>query len=306
MKSRILMSAVCLTFIAIATNANAANFFFSTGSPDGLMAAASRPDSAGKFEIESADDFVTSSTTSITSATFTGLLPTNARLSDVTSVNVEIYRVFPKDSDVGRTSGAPTFSTPQVTTRVNSPSDVAFTSRDSVGGGLTFTPGIVSPSFTTNNSVAPGGIHPIPGLTTGGNGAVTGQEVSFNVLFTTALLLPADHYFFVPQVQLANGDFYWLSAPRPIVPPGTTFPPGNTDLQGWTRDQFLDPDWARVGTDIVGGGPAPTFNFTFSLTGDPIVDTTPIPAALPLFASGLGVIGLFGWRRKRTGAALAA
>jgi hypothetical protein len=27
--------------------------------------------------------------------------------------------------------------------------------------------------------------------------------------------------------------------------------------------------------------------------------TTPLPAALPLFASGAGVIGFFGWRRKR-------
>jgi hypothetical protein len=26
---------------------------------------------------------------------------------------------------------------------------------------------------------------------------------------------------------------------------------------------------------------------------------TPIPAALPLFAAGLGIMGLFGWRRKR-------
>jgi hypothetical protein len=34
-------------------------------------------------------------------------------------------------------------------------------------------------------------------------------------------------------------------------------------------------------------------------------DTTPLPAALPLFASGLGALGLLGWRRKRK-AALAA
>jgi len=30
-----------------------------------------------------------------------------------------------------------------------------------------------------------------------------------------------------------------------------------------------------------------------------IVGTTPLPAALPLFASGLGALGLLGWRRKR-------
>lgn len=36
------------------------------------------------------------------------------------------------------------------------------------------------------------------------------------------------------------------------------------------------------------------------------VSATPLPAALPLFASGLGVIGLFGWRRKKKAAALVA
>jgi hypothetical protein len=34
--------------------------------------------------------------------------------------------------------------------------------------------------------------------------------------------------------------------------------------------------------------------------------TTPIPAALPLFAGGLGAMGLFGWRRKRKAATMAA
>ena len=93
---------------------------------------------------------------------------------------------------------------------------------------------------------------------------MTGQEVQFNVLFSKPFLLPADHYFFVPQVQLTNGDFFWLSAPKPIVSPGTSFPPGFTDLQEWIRNENLAPDWLRVGTDIVGGSPAPQFNAAFS------------------------------------------
>ena len=114
-------------------------FFFSTGSPDGLLAAASRPSSAGKFEIETADDFVLTSPTTISSATFTGLLTGGSTTSDVGGITIEIYRVFPQDSNASRTSGPPTFSTSQVPTRVNSPSDVALVSSSS-GSGLTFQP----------------------------------------------------------------------------------------------------------------------------------------------------------------------
>jgi hypothetical protein len=32
---------------------------------------------------------------------------------------------------------------------------------------------------------------------------------------------------------------------------------------------------------------------------------TPLPAALPLFAGGLGALGLLGWRRKRTARSVA-
>ena len=288
---------------AEAVSGNASPFFFSTGNPNNLMAAASRPDTSGKFEIETGDDFVLTSETSITNATFTGLIvPAPGVTPTIGQVTAEIYRVFPNDSNVGRTSGPPTFSTPQVPTRVNSPSDVAFDSRSTINPipqNLAFTTAVLSSSFTALNSIQPGGIHAMPNQATGGNGPVTGQEVQFSLMFNSPFDLPADHYFFVPQVEITGGEFFWLSAPKPIVsPPGTQFPPGFTDLQGWTRDAMLDPDWLRVGTDIVDTinvPTAPTFNFTFSLTGN----TVPLPATLPLFATGIGALGLLGWRRKR-------
>ncbi len=113
--------AALLNVTGVLPAAAAPTTFFSTGSPDGLIATATRP-GAGAFEIESADDFILAAPTTVTSGTFTGLVPTG---SSPTNVVVEIYRVFPLDSNVGRTSGAPTFSTSQVPTRVNSPSDVA-------------------------------------------------------------------------------------------------------------------------------------------------------------------------------------
>jgi hypothetical protein len=245
---------------------------------------ASRPSSAGKIEIEAADDFLLTSRTAINSATFVGLLPTGGSLSDITQVRVEIYRVFPNDSTVPPSGMVPM--------RANSPSDVEFADRDTASHNLTFSATTISSSFTAANSVL-NGIHPIPGFHTGGDGAVTGQEVQFSVAFQTPFLLPNDHYFFVPQVQLSNGDFFWLSAPKPIVSPGTPF---NPDLQTWIRNEDLQPDWLRVGTDIVGGDPAPTFNAAFTLSGQ----TVPEPSSVFVFSVGvLGVLGAIVVRRSR-------
>jgi len=53
-----------------------------------------------------------------------------------------------------------------------------------------------------------------------------------------------------------------------------------------------------------GDGAMNTTFGTWSVSGD--VSATPLPAALPLFAGGLGAIGLLGWRRNRRNASSAA
>jgi hypothetical protein len=81
MKKLILLVFLGAAFVPARTQA--APFSFSTGAPDGRMATASRPDSTGKFEIESADDFILTNPINVTSATFTGLLPTGLDLSTI-------------------------------------------------------------------------------------------------------------------------------------------------------------------------------------------------------------------------------
>jgi PEP-CTERM motif-containing protein len=268
--------------IFVATHAAADPFFFSTGNPDGLIGTLSQPASAGLPETETADDFVLTQTTTINQATFTGLIPSVAPLSSIQNVEIELYHVFPVDS------GSPSGNVPS---RVNSPSDVQFAAFSGSAGTLSATTTIVSPSFSVLNTVVTGILSPPPPLTpfTGGEGPAAGQEVRFNITFTSPVTLPADHYFFRPEVQLADGNFLWLSAPRPIVAPGTPFSPGSTDLQTWIRNTNLAPDWLRVGTDITHQGP---FNAAFSLTG-----TVPEPSTLLFLAAGLG--GLLVWSRSR-------
>jgi hypothetical protein len=281
---RLIISCIAAVSVAtlIAMPAAADSFTFSTGNPDGKIATLSRLASTGKLETETADDFVTTQPTIITSATFTGLLPSGTPLSAVSQVEVELYHVFPLDS-MNPPDG-------RVLTRINSPSDNNFDARDSnVPGQLSFTTTLLNPTFTAANSVI-NGIHPMPNQFTGGEGPVTGEEVLINLTFTTPFDVGVDHIFFRPEVGLTTGDFLWLSAPRPIVPPGTAFA---NDLQSWIRNDgagALAPDWERIGTDVTAQGP---FNASFSISGT----TVPEPTTLLLVGTGLSM--LVGWRRKQ-------
>jgi hypothetical protein len=146
MYRRLLVGALTLSLGSLfPTSALAAPFSFSTGAPDGRIATLSRTASTGKLETETADDFVTTGTTLITSATFTGLLVGAATTANIQNVEIELYHVFPFES-TNPPDG-------RVLTRMNSPSDNNFAAADGALGQLTFTTTVLNPSFMAANSV---------------------------------------------------------------------------------------------------------------------------------------------------------
>ena len=257
--------------------AGADPILFSTGFPNTLIGMASRPASAGLIEIEAADDFLLKTQSTITGGSFWGVVTIPGQSAAITEVVVSFYNIFPTDSTVPPDDKVPT--------RANSPADDEFASRDTASGGLTFGEGVVTSGLAANSVL--NGINPKPNQTTLGEGPITGAEVRIDFTLTTPLVLPAGHYFFVPQAAVSNGgQFYFLSAPKPIS--GGTGPFVG-DLQTWMRNSDLDPDWLRVGTDIVGTG---AFNGAFALNG---IAAVPEPATLALVA--LAFVGLYAGRR---------
>jgi hypothetical protein len=70
---------------------------------------------------------------------------------------------------------------------------------------------------------------------------------------------------------------------------------GNRAYSG-SAEAFADP---YIYIDLSNSDPGQYSVLVSSNVGNSPLGATPLPAALPLFASGLGALGLFGWRRKR-------
>jgi hypothetical protein len=140
------------------------------------------------------------------------------------------------------------------------------------------------------------------------SGAYGGEVVALrlNVDFSAAGFLPGTSGLPFGNLYLTGFD--------------TTLP----NLNGMTVSQFL-----TLNETLLGGGSGiygildidllddqlntafdPSSDLSFAdahlTVTNPNLSATPLPAALPLFATGLGALGLLGWRRKKKAAALAA
>lgn len=91
---------------------------------------------------------------------------------------------------------------------------------------------------------------------------------------------------------------------------GTIFASGVAALG---QDEALNNNGTFTGQYLATGGitigTGATFNLAVNnrfISTENVIGETPIPATLPLFGTGLGMIGLLGWRRKRKARALNA
>jgi hypothetical protein len=128
------------------------------------------------------------------------------------------------------------------------------------------------------------------------------------------------------ELGSANPDAFTPGSPGSVPAPGTQFiangnniefsipnsyfEGGLTGLTNTTYAQAGDIITLRLsqslGYSVAGGSAFYDVNTRLGEVTLADASATPLPAALPLFASGLGALGLLGWRRKRKTLALAA
>ena len=94
---------------------------------------------------------------------------------------------------------------------------------------------------------------------------------------------------FPPNIHLTGGDTYWLQ----VAVGGDNSNFAWNDNPTGVTGMLAQPGGYRT----TFGNPIGAFDILGVPQGPPFV--TPLPGALPLFATGLGALGLLGWRRKR-------
>ena len=138
---------------------------------------------------------------------------------------------------------------------------------------------------------------------------ITAVDTNYNLLSTATDTIKTTFSFTAPSA--ANGAVTGTGTDTSLF---FVFDGGNIHWNGPANVSFangLDLSITLSDASFFGalGGlgsayPSVAIDATFSLTGSN-VSQAPLPAALPLFATGLGAMGLFGWWRKKRQQAVA-
>ena len=225
------------------------------------------------------------------------------------------------------------------------PANVNAASTFSIIGGSPFTLGVSGGTFDPNWASAPDGIGTGTSITvfTSSNvgtfglagsplGPVTlgltflGNEAGFTNISQALFVYDGSQPLFSTLTN-ANNDFYTATATLSgsglipflfatyggtgsIVGGAANGGPISSAMGIGFRLDSTDPSIAYAFFDDSGGNPTDAdfddMIVKLQISSNTEIGDTPLPAALPLFATGLGVMGLLGWRRKRKALAIAA
>jgi Protein of unknown function (DUF642) len=189
--------------------------------------------------------------------------------------------------------------------------------------GWTVTQGNVDLTTTANYGPGPNTLDPssvqdvdLIGDTNGSNGVKGGISQSFATVAGQQYQLTFDY-------SHNNGNFSPTYAALVTVADGNA-PPGSSIFSTTVSQAFItgvgfpSGGWQTFSQDFTATSVLTVLSFIDTqgafnagiylddVSVDLVNATTPIPGALPLFASGAGVLSFFGWRRKKKSAALSA